>query len=275
MSPNTYRGRIAPSPTGLLHLGHAKTFWTAFMRCRQADGVLIYRDEDIDPLRCRQEFSTAAVEDLKQLGIIWDVGPIRQSERLTRYRKALESLIRVGCVYPCYYTRKEIGQFPGDRTSPTGEVIYPVRLRPEVSVNHDPIDFEVNWRFRVPDNRDVSFFDGNQGPQAFSSQRDFGDFLVWRKEGVPAYELAVVVDDADMKITEVVRGADLLLSTARQWLLYEALGLRIPEFYHVDLVCDEKGQRLAKHKDSLALRILFRQGHTPTTIARMWSTQSP
>ena len=124
----------------------------------------------------------------------------------------------------------------------------------------------MNWRFRVPNHRKIFFEDASAGSCSFVCQHDFGDFLVWRKDGFPAYELAVVVDDAAMNISEVVRGEDVLLSTARQLLLYEALGLEPPQFYHAPLVCDSNGQRLAKRHHSLSLRELRAAGHTPEQL---------
>lgn len=273
MSTNSYRGRIAPSPTGYLHLGHAKTFWTAFRRCREAGGTLVYRDEDIDPFRCKPRFAKAAVEDLTRLGILWDEGPVRQSKRLHHYRSALEKLARTGAIYPCPYSRKYIQENSVTRLSPAGETLFPQSLRPGPRTYDSPLDFKSNWRFRVPEKQSVFFSDLKQGPQSYRAGHDFGDFLVWRKEGVPSYELAVVVDDGEMRITEVVRGADLLVSTARQWLLYKALQWIPPEFYHEDLVRDDSGERLAKRKDSLALRVLFKRGHTNSSLQEMWAAR--
>ncbi|MBH55548.1 MAG: tRNA glutamyl-Q synthetase [Opitutaceae bacterium] len=271
MTPVLYRGRIAPSPTGYLHLGHAKTFWKAFDRCREAQGTLIYRDEDIDLQRCKQEYSQAAMADLEQLGIHWQEGPYYQSERVDNYRSSMIKLIRSKSVYPCRYSRKTIEEHPDAKKTPTGEVIFPKSLRPRQSEMMDFFEESLNWRFRVPNQEKVQFKDLNQGHQSFECDQEFGDFLVWRKDGMPAYELAVVVDDAAMKISEVVRGADLLLSTARQILLYEALAETAPEFYHVNLVCDSEGHRLAKRNDSLALKTLFAEGHDFQSIAAMWN----
>lgn len=274
MSELTYRGRIAPSPTGYLHLGHAKTFWTAFERCQDANGFLIYRDEDIDFHRCKENFSQAAIEDLKHLGIKWDEGPIKQSERSAIYIEALEKLVSLGLAYPCESSRKDIKEHPDTALSPEGEPIFPKSLRPHHSSVSFPLNLKTNWRFKVPDHRCVSFTDGRQGINSYTCNSDFGDFLLWRKEGMPSYELAVVVDDIEMHITEVVRGADLLVSTARQLLIYEALQASPPEFYHEDLVTDESGERLAKRKDSLALRTLFADGHSSDSIRRMWMPRS-
>ncbi|MDA9765018.1 MAG: glutamate--tRNA ligase family protein [Opitutales bacterium] len=271
MSEQPYRGRIAPSPTGYLHLGHAKTFWTAFQRCQNSNGFLTYRDEDIDFHRCKDIFSQAAIDDLKQLGLNWDEGPVKQSQRSAIYIEVLEKLVSLGLAYPCESSRKDIKEHPDTILSAEGESIFPKALRPDPSSPTFPLNLKTNWRFVVPDHRSVSFSDGRQGIKSYNCQADFGDFLLWRKEGMPSYELAVVVDDIDMRITEVVRGADLLVSTARQLLMYEALKASPPAFYHEDLVTDESGERLAKRKDSLALRTLFAEGHSSDSIRRMWT----
>ena len=274
LSPSHYRGRIAPSPTGYLHLGHAKTFWTAFQRCRQAEGTLVYRNEDVDFQRCKDHFADAAQEDLHQLGIRWDEGPFHQSQRTNLYRSALERLRELDLIYPCRASRKQIREHPETQLSEIGEVIFPTSLRAESSSSTQPTDLKTNWRYKVPASGQIDFIDQNLGPQSFTCQSDFGDFLVWRKEGMPSYELAVVVDDIDMRITEVVRGADLLISTARQLLLYNALESEPPQFFHEHLVLDESGERLAKQKDSLALRKLFADGHTLESLQNLWTARS-
>lgn len=270
---SSYRGRIAPTPTGFLHLGHARTFWIAMERAKEAGGTLVYRDEDIDPQRCKSDFTQSAMEDLKWFGCRWEegpdcggpFGPYRQSERTAGFLAAWAQLKEAGLIYPCDKSRKDVAaatQAP--HREDEAEPIYPESWRPPLGTgNHDTHPGSRNWRFRVPDNRKILFDDLRLGPCAFECMRDFGDFLVWRKDGVPAYELAVVVDDAAMKITEVVRGEDLLISTARQLLLYEALGLSAPNFYHTPLLCDTSGQRLAKRHRSLSLRELRAAGHSP------------
>jgi glutamyl-tRNA synthetase len=264
-----YRGRLAPSPTGLLHLGHAQTFWTAYQRARVQAGALIFRNEDLDPQRSRAEFVGAMMEDLRWLGIEWDEGPdvggpnapYTQSERRESYLQAWRQLRDGGFLYPCACSRKDLAQSAGAPHDSDDEPLYPGRCREHLgAAKCFSVPEGANWRFRVPDNEVVAFEDGRQGPQAFTAGRDFGDFLVWRRDDVPAYQLAVVVDDAEMRITEVVRGADLLKSTARQILLQRALGVAQPEFYHCDLVRDETGQRLAKRHDALSLRGLREAG---------------
>jgi len=265
----TYRGRLAPSPTGLLHLGHARTFWIAAQRAEQRGGVLVLRNEDLDPQRSKQEFVQAMLEDLRWLGVRWDegpdcggpYGPYSQSERRERYLAAWRVLRDGGFIYPCTCSRKDLAQ-AASAPNEDDEPIYPGKCRSRT----DAADFSepagVNWRFRVPEGEAVEFADLHLGRQSFVAGQDFGDFVIWRRDDVPAYQLAVVVDDAEMRITEVVRGADLLKSTARQLLLYGALGWNPPEFYHCDLVADQAGVRLAKRHDALSIRRLREQGRT-------------
>lgn len=292
-----YRGRIAPSPTGYLHLGHARTFWTAQERARAQNGVLILRNEDLDPQRCKPEFVTAMIEDLRWFGFEWEEGPdcggpfapYNQSERTAFYREALETLKRGGFVYPCTCSRKEVQRAAQAPHVADDEPIYPGTCRPQASSRFQVPGFKlasggllqpatcnpqpgtrVHWRFRVPDGEAVSFVDGGQGSQSFVAGQDFGDFVVWRSDDVPAYQLAVVADDARMGITEVVRGADLLLSTARQILLFRALDFELPRFFHCPLMTDEHGVRLAKRHDALSLRTLRHRGETPERIRQTW-----
>ena len=257
----TYRGRLAPSPTGLLHLGHARTFWVAWMRARTAGGVLVLRNEDIDRSRSRNEFVEAFLQDLAWLGLTWEGEACHQSQRLPLYQAELERLRQAGCIYPCRCSRKEILASLSAPHAGEEEPIYPgtCRSRPPAR------DLQACWRLRVPDGETIGFHDGHFGPQSFVAGRDFGDFVIWRA-GWPSYQLACVADDAAMGITEVVRGGDLLLSTARQLLLYRALGYSPPAFYHCPLMLDEAGQRLAKRHDALSLRQLRQQGQTPEQI---------
>lgn len=270
MASVSYRGRLAPSPTGLLHVGHARTFCIAADRARAAGGTLILRNDDLDRDRAKPEFVRAFLEDLTWLGLKWsegpDVGgsfaPYSQSERLPQYRAALERLRAMGWVYPCRCSRRDILAAIAAPHAGDDEPIYPGTCR---SVRVVPGETgRVAWRFRVPDGEEVRFVDGHFGPQCLVGGRDFGDFVVWRQDELPAYQLACVVDDAAMRITEVVRGADLLASTARQLLLYRALELVPPAFHHAPLVTDANGQRLAKRHDALSLRALRARGLTPT-----------
>lgn len=267
-SLNEYRGRIAPSPTGYLHLGHARTFLIAAERARHSSGDLILRNEDLDPDRCRAEFVSAMYEDLHWLGISWSEGPdcggahapYSQSERREFYLAAWKNLRDTGAIYPCTCSRKDLAASAIAPNDVDDEPIYPGNCR----TRSDALGFEkpagVNWRFHVPEGEAIAFEDQHFGRQRYVAGRDFGDFVIWRRDDVPAYQLAVVVDDDAMKISEVVRGADLLKSTARQLLIYRALGLESPYFYHCDLVRDDDGVRLAKRHDALSIRRLRESG---------------
>jgi glutamyl-tRNA synthetase len=296
--PSRYRGRLAPSPTGYLQLGHARTFWIAQQRSRENAGTLVLRNEDMDALRFKLEFASAMFEDLKWFGFIWQegpdcggpFGPYNQSERSQFYRGALDQLRSGGFIYPCTCSRKDIAAAArAPHAADDDEPIYPgtCRTKSEVSSQQSAVgvpisglrfptsDFRFNWRFRVPDGETISFTDGHFGPQQFVAGKDFGDFVVWRPDDVPAYQLAVVVDDAAMQITEVVRGADLLKSTARQLLLYRAPGWPPPKFYHWPLMTDETGVRLAKRHEALSLRTLRARGASPEQLRAQWPTTTP
>jgi glutamyl/glutaminyl-tRNA synthetase len=306
LSPaSNYRGRLAPSPTGYLHVGHARTFWTAYERARQAGGTLVMRMEDLDPDRSRTEYAQAALEDLRWMGIRWHEGPdlngpnapYAQSGRRAIYLAAWRKLLRGGFLFPCRCSRKDLEAAlsaphesvssgadglqsngepsNGDMEPLDDEPVYPGTCRPGAGNLPQPSDFTAsktaepgnfNWRFRVPDGEAVEFVDENLGPQRFVAGVDFGDFVAWRRDGVPSYQLACVADDAAMKITEVVRGEDLLKSTARQILLYRALSLETPAWFHCRLVTDSNGLRLAKRHDALSLRVLRQRGVTPEQI---------
>ena len=254
---NCYVGRLAPSPTGLLHLGHAATFWVACRHALEHDGMLLLRNEDLDPQRSKVEFAEAMIEDLAWLGIDWEPPMVSQSERVGIYRQAFERLLEAGFVYPCRCSRKDLARMMhAPHEDVDDEPVYDGRCRPVGDALSRSLVPGMNYRFRVPDGEAVRFVDGNMGPQSFTAGVDFGDFLVWRKDGLPSYQLACVVDDAAMRITEVVRGADLLKSTARQILLQRALGLPDVSYFHTRLLVDEHGIRLAKRHDALAIRTL-------------------
>jgi len=235
-------------------------------------------------------------EDLHWLGIDWvegpdcggPAGPYVQSERRVHHLEAWRKLRDLGMIYPCSCSRKDVTLAAGAPNDLDDEPVYPGKCRPRegqrssappdrvpstsLRAGSDPVPHKqlepagVNWRFRVPDGEEISFTDLHLGPQHLTAGRDFGDFIVWRRDDVPAYQLAVVVDDAAMRITEVVRGADLLKSTARQLLLFRALGLPVPDYYHCDLIRDENGVRLAKRHDSLSIRKLRELGWTPEQV---------
>lgn len=293
----SYRGRLAPSPTGHLHLGHARTFWFAAERARAAGGALILRNDDLDSTRYRMDFVDAMLEDLRWLGFNWsegpDVGgphaPYHQSERRPHYRAALETLHAGGLIFPCSRSRRDVldaisapheaapKSVPPAAVAPADdEPIYPRSFRPPVGEPLPPLGdiVTVNWRLRVPDDEEIAFHDGRFGAQRAIAGREFGDFLVWRKDDVPSYQLACAVDDAAMGITEVVRGADLIKSTFRQLLLLRALGLPAPRYYHCPLMTDDHGQRLAKRHDALSLRTLRERGTSPREILERFAEES-
>lgn len=279
----SYRGRIAPSPTGYLHLGHAATFWTAFARARKVGGLLLLRNEDLDTARCKPEFVRAMLEDLRWFGIEWQEGPdlggtcapYNQTERRPQHLQGWRQLAAGGFIYPCSCSRRDIVTAAGAPHAGEEEPLYPGTCRPAAQGSPPLKKREgVSWRFRVPEGEKICFTDAARGEQTFVAGRDFGDFVVWRKDDMPSYQLAVVLDDHAMGITEVVRGEDLLLSTARQILLYRALGLPAPRFYHCPLVTDDDGNRLAKRHESLSLRALRRQGASPAGLRERLSAQA-
>jgi glutamyl/glutaminyl-tRNA synthetase len=277
--PTPYRGRLAPSPTGYLHLGHARTFWIAQQRAAHHGGTLILRNEDIDRARCKPEFVSAMTEDLQWFGFEWQEGveaaggngPYHQSQRYHLYRRALEKLKQTGLAYPCTCSRKDIQSAASAPQGADDEIIYPGTCRPGSALDRgSPPADACCWRFCVPDGERIEFTDLRMGRQSFEAGTDFGDFVLWRNDDVPAYHLAVVVDDDAMNITEVVRGEDLLVSTARQLLLYRALRLEPPDYCHCPLLTDAHGVRLAKRNDALSLRTLRQRGESPETLRARW-----
>jgi glutamyl-tRNA synthetase len=270
------RGRFAPSPTGPLHLGNARTALLSWLAARALGGRYALRVEDLDAPRVRPGMEERILDELRWLGLDWDdgpdvggpAGPYRQSQRLERYAAALERLRAGGHVYPCFCSRAEIAasaQAPhgpsddGPRYPGTCRALSAAE-RAERARTRAP-----SWRFRVP-HGPVAFDDGVHGPQTADVLATVGDFVVARADGVPAYQLAVVVDDAAMEVTDVVRGDDLLHSTARQLLLYRALALAPPGFAHVPLVVGEDGERLAKRHGALSLGELREGGVAPDAV---------
>jgi glutamyl-tRNA synthetase len=258
-----------------MHLGHARTFWIAQLRAQEYGGALVLRNEDLDRERCKPQFAGDMIEDLRWFGLSWaegpDIGgpfaPYNQSERKSWYADVWRMLHATGTIYPSVHSRKDVHDALMAPHDDAHEPLFPVALRPPTCAGREYSEpSEVNWRFRVPDGRTIAFTDGRRGEVRYTAGTDFGDFLVWRKDGFPSYELAVVADDHAMQITEVVRGEDLLMSTARQLLLYEALGWPTPRFYHCPLVRDESGRRMAKRHASLSLRALREQGRQPPEL---------
>jgi glutamyl-tRNA synthetase len=269
-----------------LHLGHARTFWIAAERARAAKGELVLRNDDLDATRFRLDFVDTMFEDLRWLGLKWqegpDVGgpyaPYNQRERLSIYRDALEKLHAAGAIFPCTRSRRDVLEAIGAPHEGAGgendEPVYPLQFRPAAGAPLPPLDakINVNWRLRVPEGETLVFHDARFGEQRAVAGQDFGDFLVWRKDDVPSYQLACAVDDGAMAITEVVRGADLIKSTFRQLLIIRALGFRAPAYYHCPLMNDEHGVRLAKRHDALSLRTLRERGVQPEAIRQQFLT---
>ncbi len=265
------RGRLAPTPTGFLHVGHAYTFGIAATR---AADKLVFRIDDLDSTRCTDEYISAAIDDLQWLGLAWaegpdcggGAGPYFQSQRTGLYLEAWQQLAAKKIIYPSPHSRRDVEESALAPHAPVGgEVLFPVELRPN--------DWTVPaapgctpWRFRVPNGRIIEFIDQNVGLVKQIAGKDFGDFVVWRRDNLAAYELAVVVDDHYMEIEEVVRGKDLLVSTARQILLYEALGWKLPQFFHTNLIVGSDSKRLAKRTNGLMIRELRRKGFSPETV---------
>lgn len=269
-----YRGRLAPSPTGLLHLGHAATFLTARRRCLEHSGRLILRMDDLDFARCGSAFATAAVEDLLWLGITWEEGPTcggpyapyTQSERLSVYGSAFETLRSLGLVYPCTCSRKEVARALSAPHTLDEEPIYPGTCRPANREVPRALRAGVNWRFRIDAPESVEFEDLAAGHQKSFAGLHFGDFLVWRKDDFPSYQLASAVDDMLMNVTEIVRGADLITSTFRQIMIWRVMNHPLPRFYHCPLLRDETGRRLAKRDHARSLRTLRESGFSARDV---------
>ena len=270
------RGRFAPSPTGPLHLGNARTALLSWLATRALGGGYAMRVEDLDGPRVRRGMEGRILDELSWLGLDWDEGPDvggpggphRQSERLPRYAAALARLREAGLVYPCFCSRAEIAAASQAPHGPSDEgPRYPGTCR-ALSAAEREVRARARapaWRLRVEPGP-VAFDDGVHGAQAIDVHAAVGDFVVARADGIPAYQLAVVVDDAAMEVTDVVRGDDLLPSTARQLLLYRALALAPPRFAHVPLVVGEDGERLAKRHGALSLGELRERGVAPDAV---------
>ena len=249
------KGRFAPSPTGRMHLGNVFCALLSWLSARSKGGQWLLRIEDIDPVRSRRAYADLLMDDLAWLGLEWDGEVVWQSERTGLYAHYLEMLKEQGLTYPCYCTRADLlaSQAPHESD---GRVVYPGTCR------HRPVQpgRAAATRLIVPD-RDIRFTDGHYGPFSVNLARQVGDFIVRRKDGAWAYQLAVVVDDALMGVTEVVRGRDLLLSSPQQLYLAGRLGFAPFRFVHLPLLCNARGQRLSKRDESLDMATL-RQRHT-------------
>jgi glutamyl-tRNA synthetase len=268
MSPP--RGRYAPSPTGLIHIGNARTALVAWLSVRSRGGAFVWRLEDLDPPRVVPGMAEAAMEDLRWLGLDWDEGPYVQSRRSAFYEEAVGRLAAAGRLFPCRRSRKDLQTLA---SAPHGlahgledSAPYPAAFRPE---RLDP-DWlagspDAALRFLVHD-RPVEWLDRVYGPRTERVDRTVGDFVLKRRDGLWAYQLAVVVDDLLMGIDEVVRGADLLDSTARQIQLIEALGGEPPAYAHIPLVVNAQGEKLSKRDAGLTLRSLREAGVRPEAL---------
>lgn len=247
--------RLAPSPTGALHLGNARTFLVNWALARQRDWRVVLRIDDLDSPRVKPGADVQTVEMLRWLGLEWDGPIVYETGNLEQYAAALERLAGGGWIYPCRCTRSQIAA--AAMSAPhvdEHELRYPGTCRPE---QQTACQFQANlpgaaWRLRVPE-RDFDFIDGILARQTWNVQQLVGDFLVTNKQGAAAYQLAVVIDDALQGVTDVVRGADLLGSTPRQIWLHERLGLKPPSYWHVPLLVGPDGQRLAKRHGGFRL----------------------
>lgn len=271
-APNVI-ARLAPSPTGAQHVGNARTYLIAWLSARSQGGQIVLRIEDIDSPRVKSGAAQAAVDDLRWLGLDWDVGPIVQTERLPLYQAAFERLKAQELVYPCTCTRGDVERAASAPHPEHEGPIYPgTCAHRRVADAESLADRPIAWRLRAGIDT-ISFDDGFQGPVKLNLLEIGGDFVVWKSGGTPAYQLAVVVDDAEQGVTEVIRGDDLIPSTPRQLLLYRMLGLTPPRFTHVPLVVGPDGRRLAKRHGDTRLQTLREAGVAPDWLLGLlaWS----
>ncbi|HSC87686.1 MAG TPA: tRNA glutamyl-Q(34) synthetase GluQRS [Polyangiaceae bacterium] len=267
MQSSPVTGRLAPSPTGHLHLGHALSFLLAWWRARSQGGRLLLRLEDLDVERASAEHADAAVRDLEWLGLDWD-GPVRlQSRERERIVEAAERLADAGRAYACVCSRGDLRAL-GAPQAGQDEVPYPGTCRgrfTSVAQAEQATGKTAGLRFRVPSGP-LAFHDENYGPRAYDVAAEVGDFLILRRNKMPSYQLSVVVDDHFDGVNEIVRGSDLLPSTSRQLALGRALGFATPRYFHAPLLCDEQGKRLAKREAALGLGELRAAGVDPRAI---------
>ena len=272
MERHAVTGRFAPSPSGRMHLGNLWSCLLAWLSARSAGGRMVLRLEDLDPDRCRREYCDQVMRDLEWLGLDWDGQPVYQSRRSHLYAQAFRALEEQGLLYPCYCTRAQRLAASAPHRS-DGVQVYDGRCRTLTAEQRAELGRlrAPAWRVMVPE-EEISFTDRVQGPYGENLARDCGDFILRRSDGVYAYQLAVVVDDGGMGVTQVVRGRDLLSSTPRQLCLYELLGLTPPEFYHVPLLLAPDGRRLSKRDGDLdmgALRARFTPQRLTGLLARL------
>ena len=262
-------GRFAPSPSGRMHLGNLWSCLIAWLSARSAGGKMVLRLEDLDPDRCRREYCDQIMRDLEWLGLDWDNRPVYQSERTEIYAQAFTQLEQQGLIYPCYCNRAERLAASAPHRS-DGVVLYGGRCRTLTAQQREELEQTRRpaWRLRVPD-EDYTFTDLLQGTYRENLERECGDFILRRSDGVYAYQLAVVVDDALMGVTQVVRGQDLLDSTPRQNYIQELLGYPHPEYGHVPLLLSADGRRLAKRDRDQELGQLQQRFSAPELVGRL------
>ena len=256
-------GRFAPSPSGRMHLGNVFSALLAWLSVRAAGGKMVLRIEDLDPDRCRPEYAAQLREDLLWLGLDWDEEQTPQSRRSADYAAAFEALRARGLVYPCYCSRAQLHAASAPHAS-DGQAVYPGTCRKLTDAQRAAMTKPPAWRLIVPD-EDISFTDGLQGAYSENLARGCGDFILRRADGVYAYQLAVVTDDAQAGVTQVVRGSDLLSSTPRQIWLQRQLGFPEPGYYHVPLLVAPDGRRLSKREKDLDMGALRRR-YTPEQL---------
>lgn len=273
---STVRGRLAPSPTGALHLGNVRSFVLTWLAARKQEGWIELRIEDLDAPRVREGAVEGMLDDLAWLGLDWDTGPRFQAGRIEEFRARLQLLAEAQFAYPCICSRRDIEAAASAPHAGEEGPIYPGtcrgRFRTVAQAQEASADGRVAWRFAVPPGRVVRWQDHIAGEQAFEVARQLGDFVIWKKDDAPAYQLAVVVDDGLAAINQVVRGDDLLPSAARQILLHEALGQQPPAWWHLPLVLDADGKRMAKRTGDATLQSLRAQGARPEQVLR-WVAQ--
>ena len=256
-------GRFAPSPSGRMHLGNVFSAMLAWLSIRSCGGRLVLRIEDLDPDRCRPEYADTLKRDLEWLGLTWDTEQTPQSRRSEAYREMFSRLEERGLIYPCYCSRTELHAASAPHAS-DGTVLYAGTCRNLTPSERAARTKAPCWRVRVPD-EDVSFTDGVQGEYTQNLAHGCGDFILRRADGVYAYQLAVVTDDAEAGVTQVVRGSDLLSSTPRQIWLQRQLGFPKPDYYHVPLLVAPDGRRLSKREWDLDMGAL-RERYVPETL---------
>lgn len=269
MDSNATIGRFAPSPTGRMHLGNVYAALLSWLSAKSQGGKWLLRIEDLDEGRSRQEYADLLMEDLRWFGLDWDLGPFYQSKRGDIYAEQLSRLEQTGLLYPCYLSRGEIMATQAPHES-DGRIVYGPELRAKNEILRRTADPK-----RTPSQRlrtssvDLSISDGHYGSFSINLERQCGDFLIKRSDGAWAYQFAVVVDDALMGVTEVVRGRDLLLSVPQQLYLYRLLQFREPRFAHIPLLCNPQGQRLCKRDKALDMGELRKQYSPEQLIGRL------